>query len=267
MSNPAETYESYMVPTLFAPWAARLVQAANPRPGERVLDVACGTGVVARCVAPHVGASGTVTGLDLNPNMLAVARAAGAREGLAIEWQEGRAEALPFPDGSFDLVLCQFALMFFADRPAALAEMRRALTPGGRLALSVWQGLDRHPFYRTLDEVIEQQLGSSSLRDIFSLGDAGELRALLMDAGFRDVTVEPVSMTARFPNPEGFLAGEIDVDTAAIPAMQHLDTEQRQAITATIREEMAAPLRAVTADEHVVLPFYASIVRAAQRAP
>jgi len=248
-----------MVPVLFAPWAAHLVQTANPRPGERVLDVACGTGVVARHIAPRIGSQGRIAGLDLNPHMLTVARAAAGREGLAIEWHEGRAEELPFPDGGFDLVMCQFALMFFADRHAALAEMHRVLAGDGRLALSVWQGLARHPFYQTLDEVIEKHLGTSSLRDIFILGDAGELRTLLSDAGFRHVEIEPVSMTARFPDPEGFLAGEIDVDTAAIPAMQHLDSQQRQAITATIRQDMEAPLRAVTEGEHVVLPFHASI--------
>lgn len=262
MSNPAETYERYMVPALFAPWAARLVQAANPRPGERVLDVGCGTGVIARCVAPPVESGGKVVGLDLNPNMLAVARAAAERESLAIEWHEGQAEMLPFLEGSFDLVLCQFALMFFADRPAALAEMRRVLADGGRLALSVWQGIERHPFYQTLDGVIERRLGMSSLREIFVLGDAGALRTLLTNAGFRHIEIRSASITARFPDPEGFLAGEIDVDTAAIPAMQHLDSTQRRAITAAIRDEMAAPLRAVTEGEQVVLPFHAYVVRA-----
>ena len=125
MTNPAEGYESYMVPTLFAPWAARLIEAANPVSGERVLDVGCGTGIVARQVASRVGANGTVTGIDPNPNMLAVARTAAARDGVAIEWLEGGAEKLPFADHSFDVVLSQFALMFFTDKVAALAEMRR----------------------------------------------------------------------------------------------------------------------------------------------
>src|SRR5688572_23572657 len=122
-SHPAETYERFMVPPLFAPAAARLLDLARPRPGERVLDVGCGTGIVARRAAPVVGGNGTVVGVDFTPGMLDVARATAEREGLAIEWREGRAEALPFGDGGFDLVLCQFALMFFADRAAALTEM------------------------------------------------------------------------------------------------------------------------------------------------
>src|SRR5262245_42875121 len=129
MSNPAETYESFMVPTLFAPWAERLIQAANPQPGERVLDVGTGTGIVARRVAPRVAPNGTVVGLDLNPKMLAVARTARDGQGLGIEWREGAAEQIPFPAHSVDLVLCQFALMFFADRRAALREMHRVLAP------------------------------------------------------------------------------------------------------------------------------------------
>ncbi|MDQ4076645.1 MAG: methyltransferase domain-containing protein [Chloroflexota bacterium] len=262
MSNPAETYESYMVPTFFAPWASYLVQSANPQPGERVLDVACGTGIVARRVAAQLGLNGQVNGLDLNPNMLTVARAAADREGLAIVWHEGRAEDLPFPDGSFDLVLCQFALMFFADRRAALAEMHRVLTKGGRLSLSVLQGLDRHPFYQTLHDVIQQRLGESGVQEIFSLGDADELHTLLREAGFQNLEIEPASMSARFPDPEAFLAGEIDVDTAAIPSMQHLDAQARQALTAAIRDDMAAPLREVTADDHVVIPFHVHIARA-----
>ena len=121
-SNPAETYERFMVPPLFAPAAERLLDIARPRPGERVLDVGCGTGIVARSVASRLGAAGTVIGLDLSPGMLEVARLMSEQEGLTIAWHEGRAEALPFPDGSFDLVLCQFALMFFADRRQALRE-------------------------------------------------------------------------------------------------------------------------------------------------
>ena len=100
--------------------------------------------------------------------------------------------------------------------------------------------------YRRLDDAIQQRLGTSGVQDIFALGDADELHRLLTDAGFQQVEIEPVSMTARFPNPDAFLAGEIDVDTAAIPSMQHLDAQARQAITAAIGEDMEAPLLEVT---------------------
>lgn len=260
--NPAETYERYMVPTLFDPCASHLIQRADPQSGERVLDVACGTGIAARRAAPHVRPSGKVVGLDLNPNMLVVARERAEEEALDIEWHDGRAEELPFTDGDFDLVLCQFGMMFFADRQAALIEMHRVLAGDGRVAISVWRGLDRHPFYRTLDDAIQQRLGMSGVRDIFALGDVDALHALLTAAGFRNVESEPVSVTARFPGPDTFLAGEIDVDTAAIPAMQHLDTTARREITETIRDDMAAALREVTEGDNVVIPFHALIITA-----
>lgn len=130
-----ELYERYLVPAITAVWAADLVERAAPRSGERVLDVACGTGIVARRAAERVGNHGRVVGLDLNSGMLAVARSLSSQDASGIEWREGSALAMPLPDAAFDLVLCQLELQFFPDRPLALREMRRALVPGGRLAL------------------------------------------------------------------------------------------------------------------------------------
>jgi len=189
VNNPAEGYEGYMVPALFGPWSAHLIRVADPRPHEHVLDVRCGTGVVARRIASRLGATGTVAGIDLNPDMLAVAKKAAVREGVTVNWQVGSAERLPFPESCFDLVLCQFALMFFVDKVAALIEMARVVRERGRVVVSVWQGLDRHPFYQTLHDVIQRRLGLSALQQIFSLGNPNELRDLALRAGFSNVTV------------------------------------------------------------------------------
>jgi ubiquinone/menaquinone biosynthesis C-methylase UbiE len=251
-----------MVPGLFAPWSSLVIESANPQPGERVLDVACGTGIVARSIAPRVGSRGTVTGLDLNPDMIDVARAAADTEGLAIEWRASPAERLPFPDGSFDLVLCQFGLMFFRDRRAALSEMHRVLRPHGRAVLSVWQGLDRHPFYQTLHDASSRRLGRSSVGAVFSLGDPDDLRGLLADAGFRDVEIEPVTITARYSNPAEFLTWEMDVDPADTPALQDLDVQSRHALLATLDAEMQTALREVMQGDEVVMPSHAHIARA-----
>jgi len=250
------------VPTLFGPCARHLVQVADPKPDERVLDVGCGTGIVTRQVAERLGSRGTVTGLDLNPNMLAVARSVANRQGLPIDWREGNGEQLHFSGSSFDLVLCQFALMFVPNKAAALAEMRRVVSEKGRVLISVWQGLDWHPFYQTLHKVIQQRLGMSALQDVFALASEDELRALAVGAGFRRIELKPFSLTARFPNPDAFIAGEIEVDTAAIPSMQHLDSRAREAIVTAITADMQSPLREITHDNHVVLPFHGNIVRA-----
>ncbi|MGH9243305.1 MAG: class I SAM-dependent methyltransferase [Acidimicrobiales bacterium] len=132
----AENYERYFVPAIARPVATDLLRAAALKAGERVLDVACGTGVIARLAAERVGSTGTVVGVDVAPDMIEVARTTAATSGLAIEWRQGDAASLPLPDSSFDVVLSQMGLMLFADKPAALSEMRRVLVAGGRLALN-----------------------------------------------------------------------------------------------------------------------------------
>src|SRR5215210_3877545 len=148
--SAAELYERYLVPAITSVWATDLVQRAALRPGERVLDVACGTGIVARLAAAQLGIDGAVVGLDLNTAMLAVARSLPPPAGVAITWTEASVLAMPFPEATFDVVLCQLGLQFFPDRPQALQEMHRVLVPGGRLALNVYSAIERNPAPRAL---------------------------------------------------------------------------------------------------------------------
>ncbi|HEX2072320.1 MAG TPA: methyltransferase domain-containing protein, partial [Geodermatophilus sp.] len=151
----AELYEARFVPAIFAEWAPLLATVAGVRPGQAVLDVACGTGIVARTVADRLGGTGRVVGVDLNEAMLTVAR----RVRPDLDWRPGDAADLPFPDGSFDAVLCQMALMFFPDRTAALREMARVARPGGTVAVVVPASLDAQPAYRPFVEMAARHAG------------------------------------------------------------------------------------------------------------
>jgi ubiquinone/menaquinone biosynthesis C-methylase UbiE len=179
-ANPAETYQAYFVPAMFTPWAKMLLDHATPQPGEHVLDVACGTGVVSRMIAPTAGANGRVVGLDVNPAMLAVARNQPAPDGAPIQWREESALAMSLPDASFDLVLCQQGLQFFPNHAAGVREMRRMLKPGGRAAVACWQSLDHNPAFKAMIQAEARYLNEpiAPLSVPFSLGDADVLRAL-----------------------------------------------------------------------------------------
>jgi len=195
----ATAYETLFVPALFQQWSPRVLDAADVQPGDRVLDVACGTGILAREATRRVGASGAVVGLDLAEGMLSVA------EQLApeIDWQQGSAEALPFPDESFDAVVSQFGLMFFADRVKALREMLRVLVSGGRLAIAVWDSLSRIPAVAKEVAVLERVAGSEAadaLRAPFVLGDPVALRKLAEDAGIASIDTSTHEGEARFPS-------------------------------------------------------------------
>ncbi|MBI3958837.1 MAG: class I SAM-dependent methyltransferase [Chloroflexi bacterium] len=209
--NWAEVYHSCFVPTIIAPWVEHTLALAAPRPGERLLDVACGSGVVTRQAARMVGASGRVVGLDLSPEALAVARSLNGPDGGAtIAWREGSADSLPFADGSFDVVTCQLGLMFFPDRVAALKEMRRVLAAGGRLALMTWGALDKNLGNAAMAAAWGERVGAeqaAKLQPPHSLNDPAEVRRLLNAAGFAQIDVQRQEGRAHFPSPQALVYG------------------------------------------------------------
>lgn len=204
-----EVYERELVPAVFGPWAPILIDLAQPKPGERIIDIACGTGIVARLAAQKVGPTGIVTGVDLNPGMLNVARSLAAANGAAsIHWEEASADKLPMPDCSFDIAYCQLGLQFFADRLAALREMRRVLSSNGRLALMVWSGINESPGFNSFAEILERNVGPAAatiMRAPFGLADADELTRLVAAADFRDIMVQRRVGAVEFPSVERFV--------------------------------------------------------------
>ncbi len=232
--NAAEVYEKFFVPALFEQWAERICDAGGIKQGDRVLDVACGTGVVARKALPRAMPGGWVTGLDRNELMLEVAR----RLAPDVEWRPGMAETLPYADGSFDVVLSQFGLMFFEDRARALREMRRVLKPGGRVAVAVWAPLDTSPGYAAMASLLDRLFGAkvaAALKAPFSLGDRGNLGLLLSEAGLNGCTVRTVEGIARFPSLESWVHTDVKGWTIA----DLIDDVQYERLLAAAREELA----------------------------
>lgn len=193
-----EFYELYQVPRLLEPMALRLLEGVALRPGQRVLDVACGTGIVARLAAPRVAPSGRVIGVDLNAGMLAMARERAGEAGLEIEWRQADAAAMPFEDAAFDVVFCQQGLQFFPDKPAGLREMLRVTVPGGMVVLSVLGTPSRFntALAEGLTKYVDAQVAKRSLAP-FVLADAEALRALVNAVPFSTVEIRNVVLTRR----------------------------------------------------------------------
>jgi ubiquinone/menaquinone biosynthesis C-methylase UbiE len=217
------------VPAIGAPVARDLIEVAALRPGERVLDVACGTGVVTRLAAERVGREGTIAGSDISRDMLAVARASAPPEA-SIAWYETGAEAMPLADAAFDVVLCQMGLQFFSNKLAALREMARVLAPGGRLVLNVPGPTPR--LLSIMADGLSRTVGdkaASFVHLVFSLHDPDELRSLFVGAGFRDVQIQTAQRTLRLPPPEQFLWQYLH-STPLIQAVAKLDDGRREAL-------------------------------------
>jgi len=196
--DAANAYEALFVPALFGQWVPTVADSAHIRPGQRVLDVACGTGTLAREILARTGPGGRVVGIDPVPGMLAVAKQLAP----GVEWLEGVAESLPFPGEVFDAVVSQFGLMFFSDRCQALREMRRVLLPEGRIVVAVWDALEQMPAYQVEVALLERYAGkpaADALRAPFVMGDARGLRALFDEAGLGATTeIATLPGTARF---------------------------------------------------------------------
>ncbi|MCA8885213.1 MAG: class I SAM-dependent methyltransferase [Hyphomonadaceae bacterium] len=233
-ASAAQVYERFFVPALFAEPAAKIVNAVGISSGQKVLDVACGTGVLARATANAVGGDGCVVGLDVNTDMLSVAR----ERASGIDWRQGIAEQLPFDDNEFDAVVSQFGLMFFDDRVGALKEMARVTKPGGVVAVAVWDSLESSLGYAAMTDLIEKQCGreaADALRAPFCLGDTAELLALFEEAGLNLARVFPLEVTARFPS----LAEWVHTDIRGWTLSDMIDDEQYELLLRAAEDRLA----------------------------
>ncbi|TDD30337.1 methyltransferase domain-containing protein [Kribbella turkmenica] len=223
----AELYEERFVPALFAHWVDAVLDAADVRAGQDVLDVACGTGIVARHAAERVGATGHVTGLDLNQAMLAVA----ARRGPDLTWQQGDVAALPFEDGSFDAVTCQSAAMFFPDVVGALREMGRVTRPGGKVAVQVFDLREDQPAYGPWIAMVGRHAGADAVRMLGTYWVHGD-RELMCErcaaAGLRVTAIHNHERPATFPSVEAMVLTEVN----ATPLADRLSQAELEAIVA-----------------------------------
>lgn len=229
----AEIYERFFVPALFGAWPPILLDRAGVGVGHQVLDIGCGTGIVARTAADRVGPTGSVVGLDLNPGMLAVASAAAPD----LEWHEGRAEDLPFEADRFDRVVSQFALMFFDDRATALAEMGRVTRPGAPVTVATWAALELTPGYAAMASLLERLFGieaANAVRTPYVLGDPAEVEALLA-AQLDEVEVATVDGTARFASIDDWVHTDIRGWTLA----EAINDTQFEVLVTEARRELA----------------------------
>ncbi len=201
-------YEALFVPALFGAWTKHLVDGARIREGSHVLDVACGTGVLARSALARAGANGRVVGADPAPGMLAVA----SEIEPAIDWVLCAAEALDVEDETFDSVISQFGMMFFHDRQKAADEMFRALRPGGALAIAVWRSVEHNPAYADIISVLEEHVGTAgadALRLPYSLGDSDAVTEVLAGSGFAEIKVDTKTESAQFPSSRQMVEAEL----------------------------------------------------------
>jgi SAM-dependent methyltransferase len=236
-----EQYQARLAPVIFEPWAEQLLGRVGIEVGERVLDVACGTGVVTRAAAQRAGAAGSVVGADISPAMLGRAASEVAAPGAApIEFVEGSADQLPLDDGRFDVVLCQQGLQFFPDKPAALGEMRRVTAPGGRLGLAVWAAGHKLPFDDfgfSLQAVgAAEPFPGAFEPSTFALSEDA-LNRLLVGAGYESIEIAVCEHTPVWPSTDAAVAAVMG--TPFGPLIDTLGDDQRTALDAELRARFA----------------------------
>ena len=249
-------YEALYVKALFQTWTKHLIEGAAVSTGDQVLDIACGTGVLTRSALQKVGVGGRVVGADVAQGMLAAAKEIEPN----IEWIEAPAEALPFEGASFDRVVSQFGMMFFADRQKSANEMCRVLKPGGTVAIAVWNSVDENPAYKEVIDILDEHVSpeaGDALRLPYSLGGKGEIPPLLEKAGFKNIELRTVRENANFPSAVQMVEAELRGWLPLFDIM--LDEPAIERVLATADSKLATYK---TGDGAIIFPTSAHIITA-----
>lgn len=247
--NAPQIYEEQKVPALFRPLAELTLNHVEVRKGDRVIDVACGTGIVTRLVAGKVGKSGTIAGVDLNAGMIEAAQRYLTDMDATIEWHQCDVIDLPFADAIFDIAFCQQGLQFFPDKPAALSEIRRVLVPGGTMILTVWSSVS--PLFAAIADAAKSALSPYAYRD-------GELiKALVTEAGFSAINMEILVVERRIGPPEESIPNEIFGGSVG-PFVAKLDESTQK----TLFDDVAEALHDYLEHDGIVVPQEAHLIRA-----
>ena len=256
--NAPQIYEEQNVPSLFRPLAELTLRHVDVREGDRIIDVACGTGIVARLVAGKVGRSGTVVGIDLNAGMIAVAKQNSPVTGADVEWRQGDVINLPFADASFDTAFCQQGLQFFPDKPAALKELRRILAPGGSMILTVWSSVS--PLNAALADALTRYVSVAAAKSClapFAFRDYRVIKALMVEAGFQHIKMETLVVERRLGPAEESIPRTI-AGTPYANDVAKLDREIQEGLI----KEAGEALRQYRVDDGLAIPQETHLIRA-----
>ena len=238
--NATRYYESH-VELFMAPFVRSLVASAV-RPGDAVLDVACGTGFAARLSSTVTGASGRVIGSDLNADMIAMAKSLPSKEGSNISWQQASALDLPFADNEFDAVISQQGIQFFPDSAAGLRDMARVTKPGGRLAATVWAAQEQSPYLQSVFGMLTQHCGAdpNANAKVFANGGQDQVRGWFKSADLESTSIELVEATVSMPPIMEYVPDHLK----ALPPLSRgnyfeLDTEAQNSLLRQIENELS----------------------------
>jgi len=258
----ANRYEDIIVPTVLGPAGRLLVEWSDFQKGGTVVDIGCGTGAVTRLLAPIMGPSGRVIGIDVNPGMLEVAQSLPHMKGAEIEWRLFSAYDTNLPDNTAETVFCAQTLQFLKDRPLALREMKRILKGGGRLFMSLWSEVNENPYFRALVDAISVHVNEEtalSFHAASSLSDTAEIQSLLEESGFSSIEIVTRKFFLNLPDLHDFLPRHISA-TPMDSAFNAASSEQQAAVCQQIIEQTSQ----YQTDKGIYVPFQMQLVSASK---